>query len=98
MYGGAISSGYRHYARQLDRHSHSDVAAVLQDVDEELALGSLSQFKLGQIKDFVTLANLAQQQGTAISHVKGGADYQKEEAETAFEEFAKKVIARIEGL
>ena len=98
MYGGSISSVYRHYARQLDRHSYSDVAAVLQDVDEELALGSLSQFKLGQIKDFMTLANLAQRQGTAISLVDGGAQYQKEEAETAFKEFAMKVIARIEGL
>lgn len=98
MYGGDISSVYRDYARQLDRHSHSDVAAVLKDVDEDLAPGSLSQFKLGQIKDFVTLANLAQRQGVAISDVDGGAQYQKDEAEAAFKEFAKKVIARIEGL
>ncbi len=98
MYGGTISSGYIQYARQLQRHSHSDVAAVLQDIDPELALGSLSQFKLGQIKDFGTLANLAQKQGTAISHVKGGAEYQKVEADTAFKEFAMKVITRIEEL
>ena len=72
MYGGDISSGYSQYARQLDRHSYSDVAAVLQEIDKELARGSLSQFKLGQIKDFATLANLAKaQQGTAMSRVDG---------------------------
>lgn len=98
MYGGTISSGYSQYARQLERHSYSDVAAVLQDIDKELAPGSLSRFKLGQIKDYGTLANRAQQQGTAISHVSGGADYLKEQADTAFKEFAMKVITRIMGL
>lgn len=98
MYGGDISSNYMHYARQLERHSHSDVAAVLREVDEQLAPGSLSQFKLGQIKDFVTLASLAQRQGVALNNVDGGAQYMKEEAGIAFKEFAEKVIARIEGL
>jgi hypothetical protein len=97
MYGGDISSAYREYARQLERHSHSDIVAVLREVDGELAPGSLSQFKLGQIKDFGTLANLAQEQGVALSDVDGGADYLKQEARAAFEEFAQKVIARIKG-
>jgi len=97
MYGGDISSIYREYARQLDRHSYSDVAAVLKEVNEDLAPGSLSQFKLGQIKDFGTLANLAQQQGVAISDVEKGAQYLKDEAKIAFKEFANKIIARIEG-
>jgi cellulose biosynthesis protein BcsQ len=97
MYGGDISNIYREYARQLDRHSYSDVAAVLKEISEDLAPGSLSQFKLGQIKDFGTLANLAQQQGVAMSDVDKGATYLKDEAKTAFKEFAKKIIARIEG-
>lgn len=95
MYGGDISSTYREYARQLDRHSHSDVAAVLKEIDEQLAPGSLSHFKLGQIKDFVTLANLAQKQGAAMKDVEGGTQYLKNEAQVAFEEFAEKIVARI---
>ena len=95
MYGGDISSTYKEYARQLDRHSHSDVAAVLREIDEQLAPGSLSQFKLGQIKDFVTLANLAQRQGAAMKDVDGGAQYLKDEARTAFSEFAERIVARI---
>jgi hypothetical protein len=82
----------------LDRYSYSDVAAVLKEVDEELAPGSLSSFKLGQIKDFTTLANRAQKQGVAMADAQGGAQYLKNEARVAFQEFAKKIIARIGGL
>jgi cellulose biosynthesis protein BcsQ len=98
MYGGDISSSYQEYARQLDRRSYSDVAAVLKEMDEALAPGSPSQFKLGQIKDFTSLANLAQKQGTAMARVDGGAPYQKDEAQAAFRGFAQKTINRIEKI
>jgi hypothetical protein len=96
MYGGDISSVYKEYARQLDRHSHSDVAAVIREVGADLAPGSPSQFKLGQIKDFATLATLAQTQGLAFSDVKGGAQYLKDEARAAFKELAETVVTRVE--
>jgi cellulose biosynthesis protein BcsQ len=96
MYGGDITNIFKEYARQLDRHSFSDVASVLKEVDEDLAPGSLSHFKLGQIKDFASLANLAQQQGVAMGDVEGGAPYQKHEAEVAFEKLATNLINRIE--
>ncbi len=95
MYGGEISSTYREYARQLERQVFSDVISVLREVDAELAPGSLSHFKLGQIKDFATIANLAQKQGVAMDDVDGGVPYLKEEARAAFRDFAQKVIARI---
>jgi cellulose biosynthesis protein BcsQ len=95
MYGGDISSGSREYARQLERHSHSDVAAVLKEVDEALAPGSLSQFKLGQIKDFGSLATKAQEYGVAFCDVEKGTPYLKEEAKVAFHDLASKIIARM---
>jgi len=98
MYGGEISSSYQEYARQLERHSYSDVAAVLKEIDPELAPGSVSQFKLGQIKDFTSLANLAQEQGTAMAHVQGGTQYLKDEAHAAFRGFAQKIVSRIEKI
>ena len=97
MYGGDISNIYREYARQLERQVFSDVIAVLREVDEKLAPGSLSHFKLGQIKDFSSIANLAQQQGVAMDAVDGGTPYLKEEARAAFHDFAQKVVARAEG-
>ena len=96
MYGGDISSGYQKYATQLERRSYGDVVAVLREVDHALAPGSLSQFKLGQIKDFSSLANRAQQQGCALFNVKGGAAYLKDEAKQAFHDLASKVLARLD--
>lgn len=98
MYGGDISSNYQDYARQLDRHSYSDVAAVLKEADESLAPGSLSQFKLGQIKDFTSLATLGQQQGLAMADVQGGTQYMKDQAKLAFKGFAEKVTDRIKKM
>jgi cellulose biosynthesis protein BcsQ len=98
MYGGEISSTNKEYARQLDKQSHSDVAMVLKEIDEELAPGSLSQFKLGQIKDFGSLASLGQAQGTAMAQVEGGAPYQRDQASAAFRGFAQKIIDRIEKI
>lgn len=95
MYGGEISGVYREYARQLEKNIFSDIVSVLREVDPSLAQGNLSNFKLGQIKDFATIANLAQTQGVSMSDVDGGTPYLKEEAQTAFHEFAQKIITRI---
>lgn len=97
MYGGEISNTYKEYARQLERHVFSDVVSVLREVDADLAPGNLSQFKLGQIKDFASIANLAQEQGVAMEEVDGGTEYLKDEARNAFHDFAQKVIARVDG-
>jgi hypothetical protein len=98
MYGGDISSSYQGYARELEKHSYGDVAAVLKEVDESFAPGTASQFKLGQIKDFSSLANLAQAQGTAMARVNGGNPSQKDLAQEAFQAFAEKIVSRIDKI
>ena len=95
MYGGDLASAYKEYARQLERHIFSDVISVLREVDVNLARGTISQFKLGQIKDFTSIANLAQAQGVAMEEVVGGTENLKDEARAAFLDFAQKVIARV---
>lgn len=97
MYGGEISRTHNDYAKKLEGLVFSDLISVLRDIDKDLALGSLNQFKLGQIKDFSSIAGLAQQQGVAMNNVTGGAQYLKDEARVAFTGFAKKVISRVEG-
>ncbi|MCJ0824494.1 AAA family ATPase [Luteimonas sp. 50] len=97
MYGGELTSGSRSYAAQLQRHSFSDIVSVLRSVDPLLAEGTPSQFALGQIKDFSTLTQLAQEQGAAIFNVKGGSQYQKDQARRAFQELASRVLARTVG-
>jgi len=98
MYGGDISNSYKEYARQLEIHSHSDVAAVLREVDSALAPGSPSNFKLGQIKDFTSIASLGQAQGIAMDKVDGGTQYLKDEAADAFQKFAEKIVSRIDKI
>ncbi len=98
MYGGVIASKYQEYARELGKRSYSEVAKVLKEIDEDLAPGTLSQFKLGQIKDFSSIANSAQQKGIPMSQVDDGAQYLRGEADEAFRTFAQTVISRIEKI
>jgi cellulose biosynthesis protein BcsQ len=95
MYGGDLTSSSKLFARELDKRSFSDLVSVLRDVDPKLAQGASTSFNLGQIKDFSTLASMAQVQGTAIFNVDGGTPYMREEARVAFDSLAKKIEARI---
>ena len=94
VYGGEISGGYSKYAVALERAVHSDVAAVLRKVDKELASTSITQNKLGQVKDFGQVAAQAQSQGVAFESVTGAAANQKEEARREFGAIARKIIQR----
>jgi hypothetical protein len=98
MYGGDLTEDNKVFARDLDKKSYSDLVAVLRAVDPELAPGSQSLFNLGQVKDFSGLAQLAQVQGTAIFNVDGGQQYQKDQARSALNSLAKKLLARIKGV
>lgn len=98
MYGGQLTSGHQAYARELERHSFSDIVAVLREIDPLLARGTSSQFNLGQIKDFATAASLAQDQGKPISAVDGVALGTRDDARKAFGKLAEKIEARVEEL
>ena len=97
MYGGVIASTYREQARLLERHSYSDIVAVLREISDDLAPGSPSDFRLGEIKDFASVANGAQEQGVPFWLVEGGSASNKVEAKSVFLDFAKKVLNRIGG-
>ncbi|MFT3814459.1 MAG: AAA family ATPase [Acidovorax sp.] len=96
IYGGAIASGYASYVAKLEKAVQRDIVAVLRKIDPGLASHSLSTYKLGQIKDFGSLAIAAQEQGVDFSEVAGaGTAGQKAEAEAEFAQIAKKIISRI---
>lgn len=95
MYGGDLASEYKEYARRLEKSIFSDVIAVLREIDPNLAPGAIGQFKLGQIKDFSSLASAAQREGVAFSVASGVAPYLKAEARDAFRDFAVKVESRV---
>jgi cellulose biosynthesis protein BcsQ len=96
MYGGVISEKFQSYVIKLEKSIHSDVVKVLRQIDKELAGGTLSQSKLGQVKDFSGLAALSQEQAVPFFSVKGGDANQKRDAKDEFLKIAKNIIAQTE--
>jgi cellulose biosynthesis protein BcsQ len=92
IYRGQVASGYSKYMSQIEKHIASDVVRVLRKIDPKLASTSLSQNKLGQIKDFGTLANESQIEGVPLMHANVGNPEQKRQAQLAFEAIAAKII------
>jgi len=96
IYRGQVASGYSRYMSQIEKHIASDVVRVLRKIDPKLASKSLSQNKLGQIKDFGTLANESQVQGVPLMHANAGTPEQRRQAQLAFESIGRKIIALTE--
>lgn len=96
MYGGTISGSFAPYVAKLEKAANSDIAAVLRRIDKDLASSSVSHNKLGQVKDFGSLAPLAQAQGRPFALVEGGSPEQKQQAAAEFDRIAKHIIQRTE--
>ena len=96
IYRGQVASGYSKYMSQIEKHIASDVVKVLRKIDPRLASTSLSQNKLGQIKDFGTLANESQIQGVPLMRANAGTPDQRQQARLAFESIANKIITLTE--
>ena len=92
MYGDGLASQYASYAAKLEKSSFSDITEVLRRIDKELAPGTLSQNKLGQVKDFASLVLLSQSQGLSFFDVEGGDPHQKKLAEKEFTAIANNII------
>lgn len=92
-YGGELSSGYTNYLSKIERNINSEIVTPLRKIDHALAPGSMRDLKLGQIKDFGTLANAAQTQGVSIWEVAAGTPAQREQAKDAFKSLASRIIA-----
>lgn len=94
MYGGTISGSFAPYVAKLEKAANSDIATVLRRIDKDLASVSVSQNKLGQVKDFGGLATLAQNQGKPFAFVEGGSPEQKQQARAEFASIAQRIIQR----
>jgi cellulose biosynthesis protein BcsQ len=93
-YGQAMARVPAGFSRQVERRIYSDVISVLRKLDPSLAGGVVSESRLGQVKDFATTVQLAQEQGVPISQVEGGNAQHKAEALSAFRSIANAIVAR----
>ena len=94
MYGGTIASQFAFYANKIEKSTYSDITEVLRRIDKDLATGSLSQTRLGQVKDFASLVPLSQEQGLAFFNVHGGDAAMKNEAKQEFKSIADKIVSQ----
>jgi cellulose biosynthesis protein BcsQ len=93
VYRGQVARGYAKYMAQIERHVASDVVKVLRNIDKSLAPKQFVQSKLGEIKDFGTLANEAQIEGVPLAAAAAGTPGQRNQARASFEAIAKRIIA-----
>jgi len=94
VYRGVVSQAFAGYLAKIERRIVSDLITPLRKIDSKLASSSLEVNKLGQIKDFGTIANASQVQGVPMSEVDAGTPEQRADARRAFHQIAKKILER----
>jgi len=92
QYGGGVASDYQRLLPRIQKQIIADVATVLRRIDQSLASTSLTDNRLGMIKDFGRLALDAQKEGKAIWEV--GNAVERNAAKTAFMDLADNIIRR----
>lgn len=97
VYGGAIAQQHSRYLYQIEKDIHSQIVTLLRKIDPDLAQGSMSQFKLGEIKNFGSLVPSSQRDGVPLYAVQSAAQEQRAAAKQALTALAKKVEQRING-
>jgi cellulose biosynthesis protein BcsQ len=98
VYGGEIAKQHSHYLSRIEKEIHGQVVALLRKLDPALASGTMSQFKLGEIKDYGSLVPSSQRDGLPLYAVSSGTEEQRNTARAALFALANKVEQRISGL
>jgi hypothetical protein len=94
VYRGEVVSGQTGYLAQIDKHIYSDIVTALRELDPTLAQGTMNHFRLGQVKDFGSLAPASQTQGVPFQDVDGGHASMASQARTVFGQIAQKIVDR----
>lgn len=97
VYGGDASSAYGRIFPRLERAVQEELLAVLASVDTSLTTAARPPLRIGEIKDFGSLANSSQHGGVAIWQAAAGTPAQREEARDVFASLATSVLSRISG-
>lgn len=93
-YRGQVSKGYARYLPRIERSVNGDLVSSLRDIDVRLAPSNLNRQKLGEVKEFGTLANASQMEGVPMSDVSIGTQQQRAEARATFLAIARRIIGR----
>lgn len=94
VYGGRPAHDYATMFPRIERAIQEDVLAVLKRVAAPLGSAAASPLKLGEIKDFGTLANASQRQGVPMWLAEAGSQDQRTSARESFAELAEEIAHR----
>jgi cellulose biosynthesis protein BcsQ len=94
VYRFDIAASYAGFLPRIEKSIQEDVITLLGRLDPALISQAVSPLRLAEIKDFGTLANGAQLEGTALWNTTRGTQQQRGEARDAFVEFARHVAER----
>jgi cellulose biosynthesis protein BcsQ len=94
IYRGVPSAEYAKAFPQIEARVQTDVVARLVAIDPALVPFTLSQLKLGEVRDFGSLAAASQAQGRPISDANFGTDDQRWNAKEVFSQLAKTIVER----
>lgn len=93
VYGGVPTMEHSSFLPKIEKYVFSDVIARLKEISPDLAPFPVSELRLGDVKDFGTLAASAQRSGVAICDSEAGTSDQRDAAQSTFLAIAKKLIA-----
>jgi cellulose biosynthesis protein BcsQ len=94
VYRGLPSAQYSQFLPLLERRVQADVVTVLRRIDSDLVPTTAFPLRMGQVKDFASLAAASQVQGVPMFDAEIGTEDQKAEADATFEGLATTIIKR----
>jgi cellulose biosynthesis protein BcsQ len=94
VYRGLPASQYARFLPLLEKRIQADIVGVLKKLDGALVPASAFPLRMGEIKDFASLAAASQTQGVPFFDVGDTTDTQRAEASDAFQKLADVIIKR----
>jgi cellulose biosynthesis protein BcsQ len=93
VYGRTMAQQARFYLKRIGKRVYEDILTVLKSTDSTFYAITNSNPTLGEVKDFGSLAQKAQQEGVAIWNCTSTYQSQKDEAKQIFTQIAQRLIS-----
>lgn len=97
VYAGGVAQQHSGFLSRIEKEIHSQIVALLRDVDPTLASGRMQQFRLGEVKHFGALVPASQREGRPFYETAAGSPDQRAAALEAFSSIARKIDERVQG-
>jgi cellulose biosynthesis protein BcsQ len=94
IYRGLPAAQYSRFLPLLERRIQADVVTVLRRIAADLVPQTAFPLRIGEVKDYASLATASQVQGVPIFDVSVGTEEQRADADKTFENLAAAILKR----